>query len=811
MIVKQTRNPGHSLSMFVILPIKDGLEKTEQTLGYIDYRKLHFKAHEDNIELYMPKFKIASTIDLQPILDMMGMRRMFRDRTDFSGITDKFMKITKAVQKAVIEMSEENKALHTVASSINQFTTNFYKALARDESSNFICSPISVSMVLSMVTYGARGNTEKELRNALRLSDDDQVNKNGFQSLVDTLNAVEKVELRLANKIYFNVGFDVKTEFKELTEKIFRSVSEIIDFGKSAEAAETINTDLCDSQIVLINAVYFRGEWKWKFNPKYTEPEPFHIDENTVKDVPMMRKEARYNYNELPDLDAKIIELFYKSSDGNHPVTMFIILPNEVNGANKIEVNLHDVNFKDLHENAGEHMKECELQLPRFKVESTLNLKNILTKLGLNGIFEPSANFSGISESSQLSVSKVIQKTILEVDEIGSVAASVTVAVIMPKKGCLMEPTPFIVNRPFVCVIVATETGTPLFNAPTSLDKFSTNFYQALARDESSNFICSPVSVSMVLSMVTYGARGNTEKELRNALRLSDDDQVNKNGFQSLVDTLNAVKKVELRLANKIYFNVGFDVKTEFKELTEKTFRSVSEVIDFGKSAKAAGTINAWCEEKTNNRIKDFDPELTEPMPFYVDENTTKQVPMMYRKAHYNFGHIPEFEATYVELPYESTDSSDSISMFIILPTEMNGLKACERHLHEINFKDLHRDRARIEVELRLPKFKIESEFQLQDTLVKMGVKEIFENSADFGNITDSERLKVSKVIQKAFIEVNEEGSEAAAVTALIAVQYCLILDTPSITVDKPFICAIVATDTGMQLFNARINDPTLI
>lgn len=107
MIVKQTRDSRHSLIMFVILPIKeDGLEKIEQTLGYIDYRKLHFKGHKDNIELYMPKFKIESTIDFQPILDMMGMRRMFRDRADFSGITDKPMKITKAVQKAIIEVDE---------------------------------------------------------------------------------------------------------------------------------------------------------------------------------------------------------------------------------------------------------------------------------------------------------------------------------------------------------------------------------------------------------------------------------------------------------------------------------------------------------------------------------------------------------------------------------------------------------------------------------------------------------------------------------------------------------------------------------
>ncbi|XP_057319840.1 serine protease inhibitor 42Dd-like [Microplitis mediator] len=283
-------------------------------------------------------------------------------------------------------MSSENQALHAVASSITKFSTDFYKALAENEKSNFICSPISVSMVLSMVTYGARGNTEKELRSVLGLSEDDQLNKDGFQSLIDNLNAVETVVLNLANKIYFNTKFNVKPEFKKLTETSFRSVSEIIDFGNTSEASKTINSwceektnnciknvvqpgDLIDSQMVLVNAVYFKGEWKWQFDPKRTKPEPFHIDKNTTKDVPMMIKTTRYNTNELADLDAKFIELRYKSNEPNHhPITMFIILPDEINNINTLESKVHTINFKDLHDNS--IYKDCTLRLPKFKVES---------------------------------------------------------------------------------------------------------------------------------------------------------------------------------------------------------------------------------------------------------------------------------------------------------------------------------------------------------------------------------------------------------------------------------------------------------
>ncbi|XP_057318336.1 antichymotrypsin-2-like [Microplitis mediator] len=697
-----------------------------------------------------------------------------------------------------------NQALHTVATGISKFSSEFYKSLAEDETSNFICSPLSVSMVLSMVTFGARGQTEKELRSALRLSEDDQINKNGLQSLIDTLNAVEKVELRLANKIYINIGLDVKSEFKVLTETTFRSVSETIDFGKTVEASKTINSwceektnnrikdlvkpaDLNGVVMVMVNAVYFKGHWEEKFDPDLTELRPFHIDENTTKDVPMMRKEAYYNINRLPELEAYCIELPYKSNNSSDSISMFIIFPTEINGLKKIESNFHEINFKNLH---NQHIMDIVLMLPKFKVESKFALKSTLSKMGVEEIFEDSADFRGISETAPLKVSRVIQKAFIEVNEEGSEAAAVT-----------------------------------------GISKFSTEFYKALAEDETSNFICSPLSVSMVLSMVTFGARGQTEKKLRSTLRLSEDNQINKNGFQSLIDTLNAIKKVELRLANKIYFNVGLDVKSEFKVLTETTFRSVSETIDFGKTVEASKTINSWCEEKTNNRIKDviqpddlsgadmvlvnavyfkghwkdkFDPNSTTLRRFHIDENTTKDVPMMRKKAYYNINRLPELEAYCIELPYKSNNSSDSISMFIIFPTEINGLKKIESNFHEINFKNLHNQHI-MEIILTLPKFKVESKFGLESTLSKMGVKEIFENSADFRGISETAQLKVSKVIQKAFIEVNEEGSEAAAATNM-DILMCL---PRKFIVDKPFIVAIVATETGTQLFNARVVDPS--
>ncbi|XP_053596780.1 leukocyte elastase inhibitor-like isoform X1 [Microplitis demolitor] len=364
----------------------------------------------------------------------------------------------------------------------------------------------------------------------------------------------------------------------------------------------------------------------------------------------------------------------------------------------------------------------------------------------------------------------------------------------------------------------------------TAANKFSNNFYKAVADSESGNFICSPVSVDIVLSMTNFGARGNTQKQLESSLSLPCDKTVAKQGFQQLINSFNDVKGAELKLANKVFTASGSKLLSDFQEVTKTYFGSESQSVDFTNTEQAAATINNWCADKTNNRITElfkpsdvegfllvlvnavyfkgkwadkFNPEWTRSSPFHVDENTTKDVQMMYKMADFNWGYIKTLKAKYIELPYESTNENEAISMFIILPDQHSGLRDVENNIQNINFAELEGSKS--EVALHLPKFKIESKLDLKPILRNMGITEIFDDTADLSGIMENTELKVSKVIQKAFIEVNEEGSEAAAVTGM---GFVFMSMPPQFTVDRPFLCSIVKKSTGTQLFNARVIDP---
>ncbi|KAK0162039.1 hypothetical protein PV327_008413 [Microctonus hyperodae] len=364
----------------------------------------------------------------------------------------------------------------------------------------------------------------------------------------------------------------------------------------------------------------------------------------------------------------------------------------------------------------------------------------------------------------------------------------------------------------------------------SSINNFGNEFNKIVSKEKSSNYICSPFSVSMVLSMATCGAEGKTKSELQQNLHLPTDDTVMKNGYQTLIDMINNIQGVELAVANKIFTTTGFEVNDTFKEATKLYFRSESESLDFSNAEQSAGAINNWAAANTKDRIKDivkpddvksavmimanavyfkgkwankFNANLTRPLPFYINETATKNVDMMYRNGNYNWGTINDLNAKYIELPYEN----ENVSMFIILPDEFNGLAKIEENYDKINFAELSNGR-KTEVELTMPKFKIENEFDLKSTLQKLNIKDMFEDTANFHGINEDAALKVSKVIQKAFIEVNEEGSEAAAVTGMEIIAYAL---PPSLRVDKPYICAIVAKISGTeQLFNARVINPTI-
>ncbi|XP_070161421.1 serine protease inhibitor 3/4 isoform X4 [Polyergus mexicanus] len=349
---------------------------------------------------------------------------------------------------------------------------------------------------------------------------------------------------------------------------------------------------------------------------------------------------------------------------------------------------------------------------------------------------------------------------------------------------------------------------------------FSSKFIKTVAKERQDNLISSPLSANIALSMAANGAAGTTETQFRDVLHLPSKTQT-LNGFQNLIDILNNVENVTLKLANKLFIGKDFPVKSQYKQDLQTYYHSDIDSVDFSQSAKAADTINTWAKEKTNNHIDSivqaddldpslalvlanavyfkgnwahqFDPKATTNRPFHINANNVKQVPTMYRKGNYKYVELPEHEAKCIELPYANKE----ISMVIVLPDKIDGLTALINNFEAVSLDCNVRLAQTYEREVRvyLPKFKTESKLDLGNTLsTKLGLSEPFSNTANFNGISDV-ALKIDKVVQKAFIEVNEEGSEAAAVTGEF-VKFSLLLNHPiqDFNVDHPFFYGIVSS-----------------
>ncbi|XP_015609138.1 alaserpin isoform X2 [Cephus cinctus] len=391
-----------------------------------------------------------------------------------------------------------------------------------------------------------------------------------------------------------------------------------------------------------------------------------------------------------------------------------------------------------------------------------------------------------------------------------------------------MQPSmgPYSICLAVLCAVLVTYTSagkimasnSPLSVIANASNSFSSDFFKRLVQEKSGNIICSPLSANIVLAMAAYGARGNTALQMRQTLRLSKEDATGQSGYDSLITTLNAVKNVDLRVANKIFIAKAFEVKPEYAAITKNTFHSECEKIDVSNSAAAAATINSWCANNTNNRIKDlispdaindltrlvlvnavyfkgdwkvkFDNKLTKDQPFHINSNTVKQVPTMTSTSVYLYGQLDNLDARFIELPYKG----DELSMVIIMPNEIEGLQRIENNIHEVDFSRLPQLGRKQEVILHLPKFKIETTMELNDLLKKVGMTDMFTDAANFSGISDIP-LKVSSVVQKAFIEVNEEGSEAAAATGILVSTTSLDtepIQKPILRIDRPFYYEII-------------------
>ncbi|XP_013144479.1 PREDICTED: antichymotrypsin-2-like isoform X2 [Papilio polytes] len=366
----------------------------------------------------------------------------------------------------------------------------------------------------------------------------------------------------------------------------------------------------------------------------------------------------------------------------------------------------------------------------------------------------------------------------------------------------------------------------------SAIAKFSARFCNEL--DKSSSVVSSPLSAEYVLALLTLGTTDNAHEELLTSLGIANDDAV-RSSFAAVSSNLRSVKGVTLNVANKVYLMDGdYDLNEQLKQDAVKVFDAAFEKVDFSNGAAAAELINKWVESKTNEKIKNllssdslnsdsrlvlvnalyfkgtwkkqFDPANTLDQPFNVDTEKTVMVPMMYLEDNFSYGESQELGAQLLKMHYVG----EKASMLIVLPNEIDGLDGVLQKLAD--GYDLMGEVDKMfdtKVQVTIPKFKIETEIDLCDLLPKLGIKAIFDstNSGLTKVLNTDEKLYVSKAVQKAFIEVNEEGAEAAAATAMGIMLCSAVIGEPPVPrfdADRPFLTVILVDDTPYFMATQR-------
>ena len=367
----------------------------------------------------------------------------------------------------------------------------------------------------------------------------------------------------------------------------------------------------------------------------------------------------------------------------------------------------------------------------------------------------------------------------------------------------------------------------PGFSSVASANtKFGFKLLQDLREREPAggNIFISPLSISIALTMTYNGAVGETERAMGGVLEIDalDLSTIN-NSNKALRNSLeNPDPKVEISIANSIWSRQGVDLNPNFLEQNRVFFGAEIAALDFS-SPQATATINEWVDTNTNGKIKkivdridpevvlflinaiyfkgnwqdEFDKSMTRPGVFHLPNGSEKQVQMMRREGKYPYFRGENFEATI--LPY----GDGRVSMYIFLPNRDSNLNKFLGDLNPENWKGWISQFGNRRHNMMLPRFKLEYEISLNDTLKALGMEIAFDRGANFSGIGSA--LFISEVRHKTFVEVNEEGTEAAAVTA-----GGIVVDStpPDFRVDHPFFFAIYDAETETILFMGTVTEP---
>ena len=365
-------------------------------------------------------------------------------------------------------------------------------------------------------------------------------------------------------------------------------------------------------------------------------------------------------------------------------------------------------------------------------------------------------------------------------------------------------------------------------------NRLAINLYSQY-KSEEGNIFFSPFSISTAIAMVYEGAEGKTAKEIKSVFGFPKNDDSRRNQYYNLLSEINKKdKEYTLKTANALWAEQDYHFLDEYLATIEKYYEGKSTNLDFKKECEPSLLIiNNWIEDKTNNKIKDllpegvinpgtrlvltnaiyfkakwltqFDADKTSDEYFRLNPDKSIKVPIMQptsQKSTFNYTQNKDLQI--LEMPYAGED----LSMLILLPLD-DDIEALENSFTIEKLTEWKKSLRKRRVNIYIPKFKFETKYFLKETLSNMGMPIAFTNSADFSGMTGKKDLTIDKVIHQAFIEVNEEGTEAAAATGISMIRKTSMPPPPPIfKADHPFIFIIQHNETGNILFMGRVSNP---
>lgn len=364
---------------------------------------------------------------------------------------------------------------------------------------------------------------------------------------------------------------------------------------------------------------------------------------------------------------------------------------------------------------------------------------------------------------------------------------------------------------------------------------FALDLY-ANVREADGNLFFSPTSISTALAMTYAGAKGQTADEMAKVMHFTLGQEKLHPAFAALIKEMNgtgtdaAKRGYQLSVANALWGQAGYPWKEGFLKVAKENYGAGLSEVNFAQSEAARKTINSWVEKETRDKIKDlipsgvltsdtrlvltnaiyfkgdwaaqFDKKRTFDQKFFISADKNVMTPMMHRSGEYRIFENNDLQV--LELPYKGKE----LSMLVLLPRKVAGLGDLEKGLTAAKLDEYVKNlRTEKEVEVTLPKFKIEHNLPLTKVLQDMGMKQAFGNDADLTGMADREKLFISDVLHKAFVEVNEEGTEAAAATAVVVATRSARV-TPTFRADRPFMFVLRDNRNGSILFLGRLANP---